>query len=60
MHLSINSAVTHLDLEQSLVPPGVVPGVYTEPVVKTTFGTPADDLNCVAAEGSTSSLLIDT
>jgi hypothetical protein len=25
MHLSINSAVTHLDLEQSLVAPGVVP-----------------------------------
>jgi hypothetical protein len=32
--LAIDSAVTLLDLEGSLVSPGVVPGVNCEPVVK--------------------------
>ena len=60
MHLSIDSAVAHLDLEQAMVAPGVVPGIYAEPVVNSTFVTPADDLNSVATELSAGRVLIDT
>jgi hypothetical protein len=60
VHLGVDSAVAHLDLEGSHVSPGVVPGVNAEPVVGALFNTPADDLDGVASEGGTSHVLVDT
>ena len=54
-----HAAVTHLDLEESLVAPSVVPRVHTEPLVKTRFVSPADDFDGVATKDSNSSVLIN-
>lgn len=50
MHLVVNTSFTHLDLEGTLITPGVVPGVDTEPVVHTVLGTPTDGLDGVTTE----------
>ncbi len=60
MHLSVDATVAHQDLEGSLVTPGVVPGVDTEPVVLTVLGTPADGLDSVTTEGSAGLMRVDT
>ena len=60
MHLSVDTAVTHLDLEGSLVSPGVVPGVDAEPVVLTTLGSPTDGLDGVASEGGSGLVGVDS
>ena len=51
MHLSVDTTVTHEDLEGTHVTPGVVPGVDTEPVVLTVLGSPTDGLDGVTSEG---------
>ena len=60
MHLSVDAAIAHLDLEGALVTPGVVPGVDAEPVVLTVLVTPTDGLDGVTTESLTSLVLIDT
>ena len=60
MHLVVDAARAHLDLEGALVTPGVVPGVDAEPVVLTALGTPTDGLDSVTTESLTSLVLIDT
>ena len=50
MHLVVDAAVTHLDLEGAHVTPGVVPGVDGEPVVFATFGSPSDEFDGVTSE----------
>lgn len=59
MHLVVNAAVSHLDLEEALVTPGVVPRVDNEPVVYVAFHTPADDLDSVSSEFFPRSVLVD-
>ena len=60
MNLSVDAAVSLLDLEGSLVAPGVVPGVDGEPVVSAVLGSPTDELDSVATEGGASCVLVDT
>ena len=50
MDLSVDSSFTLLDLEGSFVTPGVVPGVYSEPEVFTSFGSPSDEFDGVTSE----------
>lgn len=50
MHLVVDTASTHLDLEGTHVTPGVVPGVNAKPVVFTVLVTPTDGLDGVATE----------
>jgi len=59
VHLSVDTAVTHEDLEGSHIAPGVVPGVDTEPVVLTVLRAPADRLDSVATEGRASLVGVD-
>merc|ERR1712127_116147 len=58
--LVVDATVSLLDLEGSLVTPGVVPGVDGEPVVLTGLGSPADKLNGVTSESGASGVLVDT
>ena len=60
MNLSVDATVSLLDLEGSLVTPGVVPGVDGEPVVDTGLGSPADKLDGVTSESGASGVLVDT
>ena len=62
MHLSVDTAGTHLDLEKTLVTPGVVPGVDAKPVVLTRvcISTPTDGLDGVTTESISSFMLVDT
>ena len=60
MHLAVNTRVTHKDLESTLITPGVVPGVDTEPVVLTVLGTPTDGLDGVTTESITRLVRVDT
>merc|ERR1719162_150172 len=60
MNLFVDSAVTLLDLEGSLVTPGVVPGVDGEPVLFSGLSSPADKLDGVTTEGFASNVLVDT
>ena len=48
--LVVDVAFTLLDLEGSLVSPGVVPGVHGKPVVLATFGSPANEFDSVTTE----------
>ena len=50
MDLSVDSTLTLLDLEGSLVTPGVVPGVDGEPVVFATLSSPTDEFDGVTSE----------
>lgn len=49
-----------LDLEESLVSPVLVPAVGNEPVVKTSFSSPSEDLDGVASEGCAADVVVDT
>ena len=60
MHLTVDVAIAHLDLESALVAPGVVPGVDAEPVVLAVLDTPTDGLNGVTTKGRAGSVLVDT
>ena len=62
MHLSVDTAVTHEDLEGTIVTPGVVPGVDAKPVVFARIGisTPTDGLDGVTTESASSCVLVDT
>jgi len=60
VHLSVDSAGAHLDLEGALVTPGVVPGVDTEPVVFTVFSAPTDGLDSVTTESRARLVRVDT
>ena len=60
MHLVVDAAVAHLDLEGAQVAPGVVPGVDAEPVVHAVLSAPADRLDRVTAEFITSLVLVYT
>jgi len=60
VHLVVDAAVTHQDLEGTLVAPCVVPRVDAQPVVITVFMTPADDFDGVTTERSSTLVLVDT
>lgn len=60
MHLSIDTRITHKDLESTLITPGVVPGVDTKPVVLTVLGTPTDSLDGVTTQSITRLVGVDT
>ena len=60
MHLIVNAAVAHKDLESSLITPVVVPGVDTEPVVLTIFDTPADHLDSMTTKLLSGHVLVNT
>ena len=60
MHLVVDAASAHLDLEGALVTPGVVPGVDAEPVVLTVLVTPTDSLDGVTSKSLSSGVLVDT
>jgi len=60
MHLTIDAAVTLLDLEEALVAPSVVPGVHAQPVISAVLVSPSDDLDSVATESAASGVLVDT
>lgn len=59
MHLVVNAAVAHLDLEKAFVTPGGVPRVDNKPVVRVAFIAPADDLDGMSSEFLASSVLVD-
>ena len=59
MHLAVDVAVAHEDLEGAHIAPGVVPGVDTEPVVFTVLSAPADRLDGMATEGRASLVRVD-
>ena len=50
MDLSVDSALTLLNLEGALVSPSVVPGINCKPVVFATFSSPANELDSVSTE----------
>jgi len=60
VHLEVDSTVSHQDLEGSLVSPGVVPRVHTEPVVLTVLGSPSNGLNGVTSKGRSSLVRVDS
>jgi len=60
VHLAVDARVTHKDLEGAHVTPGVVPGVNTEPVVRSVLSAPADRLDGVTTESRASGVLVDT
>ena len=60
MDLSVDAAVSLLDLEGSLVTPGVVPGVDGEPVVGVVLSSPADELDGVSTESGAGGVLVDS
>ena len=60
MDLSVDSTLALLDLEGTLVTPGVVPGVDSEPVVFTPLGSPTDELDGVTSESRTRLVGVDT
>ena len=60
MHLSVDSAVAHKNLKGSLVSPGVVPGVDTEPVILAVLSSPTDSLDSVTAKLGAGSVLVNT
>ena len=45
MHLVVDAAFAHLNLEETTVAPSLIPRVDTEPVVKPFFNTPSDNFN---------------
>lgn len=60
MHLVVDATVALQDLEKTLVTPGVVPRVDTEPVVLTVLSTPANRLDGVTSELLASGVAVDT
>ena len=60
VHLSVDTGVTDLDLEGTVVSPGSVPGVNSEPVVLSVFVSPSDNFDSVTSEGVSTSVLIDS
>jgi len=60
VHLVVDSAVAHLDLEGSLNSPGGVPGVNAKPVVQTAFSAPTDNFDGVATELSAGLVNVDS
>ena len=50
MHLVVDAAVAHLDLEGAHITPGVVPGVHAQPVVDSVLSAPTDGLDGVTTE----------
>jgi len=60
VHLSVDAGVSNFDLEGTVVSPGSVPGVDSEPVVLAALGTPANHFDSVTTEGVSSSVLVDT
>jgi hypothetical protein len=60
VHLIVDAAVAHLNLEQTLVSPCVVPWVDAKPVVKSTFITPTDNFDSVSSESCTGNILVHT
>ena len=63
VHLMVHAAsIINWDLESSLITPGIVPGVHTEPVVKTRclISAPANNLNCMTTKLITSSVNVHT
>ena len=61
MHLSVDTAITLLDLEGTTITPGLVPGVDAKPVIEAGIfiGSPTDDLDGVTTEGSNSGIWLD-
>jgi len=60
VHLSVDAAVAHEDLEGAHVTPSVVPRVDAEPVVLAVLSAPADSLDGVASELGTGLVRVDT
>ena len=60
MDLVADSTDILSDFEGSLVSPGVVPGVDGEPVVFSTFGSPADELDGMTSEGLSRLMAVDS
>ena len=61
MHLSVDTAITLLDLEGTTITPGLVPGVDAKPEIEAGIfiGSPTDDLDGVTTEGSNSGIWLD-
>ena len=59
VHLVVDATVAHLDLEETHVTPGVVPGVHAEPVVLAVLSAPTDSLDSVTAKSRASSVLVN-
>jgi len=60
VHLVVDTAFSNLDLEGTVVSPGSVPGVNSEPVVLSVFVSPSDNFDGVTSEGVSTSVLIDS
>ena len=60
MHLSVDTRITNLDLEGTVVSPGSIPGVNSEPVVLSVLVSPSDNFDGVTSKGVSSSMLVDS
>ena len=60
VHLVVDATVAHLDLEETLVTPGVVPGIHAEPVILAVLRAPTDSLDGVTTKSGASSVLVNT
>lgn len=60
MHLVVDTAFSNLDLEGTVVSPGSVPGVDSEPVVDSVHVTPANDLDGVTTKSASRGMLVDS
>lgn len=59
-HSVVDSGVSLLDLEESVVTPLVVPGVSAQPVWSTVLNSPSNDLDGMSSKGSSSGVLVDS
>lgn len=60
MHLVVDAGVSHLNFEGTLVSPGAVPGVNSEPVVLAVLVSPSDNLDGMTTEGTTGCVGVNT
>jgi len=60
VHLVVDATISNLDLEDTVVSPGSVPGVDSEPVVDSVHVTPADDLDGVTTKSTSGGVLVDS
>jgi hypothetical protein len=58
--LVVDTAFSNLDLEGTVVSPGSVPGVDSEPVVDSVHVTPANDLDGVTTKSASRGMLVDS
>ena len=58
--ITFNSALTHLDTEESILTPVLVPAVSNLPVLNTIFHTPTHQLHSMTSQSLASNLLVDS